>query len=130
MATLTPFLMFTGRAEEALRFYVGLFPDSELRSLQAWGAEGPGQAGTVYQAFARLAGQEVRAMDSPAVHGFTFTPALSLFVMLPNAAETTRCFQALAEGGQVLMPLGEYPFSPSYGWVQDRFGVSWQLSVG
>ncbi len=124
MATMTPFLMFTGQAEEALTFYIGLFADSAMLSL-----ERPATPDGVLQARARIAGHEVRAIDSPAVHGFTFTPAISLFVALADAADVTRCFHALADGGQVLMPLGAYPFSACYGWVQDRFGVSWQLSA-
>ena len=61
--------------------------------------------------------------------GFTFTPAISLFVSCADKAKIAHYFTVLAEGGQVLMPLDTYPFSPKFGWVQDRFGVSWQLSA-
>jgi len=54
---------------------------------------------------------------------------LSMHVTCASEAEIDARFARLSDGGAVLMPLGEYPFSRRYGWVQDRFGVSWQLSV-
>ncbi|MNO02198.1 3-demethylubiquinone-9 3-methyltransferase [compost metagenome] len=62
-------------------------------------------------------------------HGFTFTPAVSLYVNCESEAESDRVYEALSQGGQVLMPLGEYPFSSKFGWVADQFGVSWQLNL-
>lgn len=76
-----------------------------------------------------LAGQDFMCIDSPIRHGFTFTPATSLYVSCQSEAEIDTLFEKLAEGGMVLMPLGEYPFSKRYAWVKDRFGVSWQLSL-
>jgi predicted 3-demethylubiquinone-9 3-methyltransferase (glyoxalase superfamily) len=69
------------------------------------------------------------AIDSAAPHQFTFTPAMSLFVTCDTEEETEKVFEKLAEGGMVMMALGAYPFSKKFGWVQDRFGVSWQVSV-
>jgi predicted 3-demethylubiquinone-9 3-methyltransferase (glyoxalase superfamily) len=66
--------------------------------------------------------------DSPIKHGFTFTPSNSTFVEFDSVAELERVFGLLSEGGQVLMPLGNYGFSERFGWVNDRFGVSWQLN--
>jgi predicted 3-demethylubiquinone-9 3-methyltransferase (glyoxalase superfamily) len=67
------------------------------------------------------------AMDSHIPNEFTFTPASSFFVNCDDEAEIDRLFAALSEGGSVLMPLDAYPFAARYAWVQDRFGVSWQL---
>ena len=67
--------------------------------------------------------------DSPAVHAFDFTPSTSLFVTCESVAQIDRLFAALADGGAVMMPLDAYPFSRRFGWVADRFGVSWQLSL-
>jgi predicted 3-demethylubiquinone-9 3-methyltransferase (glyoxalase superfamily) len=61
---------------------------------------------------------------------FVLNPSISFFVFVDTLAEAERLFAALAEGGTALMPLGEYPWSPRYGWVQDRFGVSWQVIAG
>ncbi len=68
-------------------------------------------------------------IDSPAAHDFTFTPAISLFVQCENEAEIGRLYAALADQGTELMPLGSYGFSAKFGWVNDRFGVSWQLNL-
>jgi predicted 3-demethylubiquinone-9 3-methyltransferase (glyoxalase superfamily) len=68
-------------------------------------------------------------IDSPASHGFSFTPSMSLYVECVSVDEIERLYEALGQGGQVLMPLDSYSFSPKFGWVNDRFGVSWQLTV-
>ena len=126
---ITTFLMFEGEAEEAMTFYVSLFEDAEIVNITRHGAEGPGPEGTVQHATFSLAGQQYMCIDSPAHHGFTFTPAISLFVQCEDEAELDRLYAALAEGGAALMPLGDYGFSRKFGWVNDRFGVSWQLNL-
>jgi predicted 3-demethylubiquinone-9 3-methyltransferase (glyoxalase superfamily) len=131
MTTIAPFLMFVGdrcgQAEAAMALYVSAFDDAEILALEHHG-EDEDESG-VRQGRLRIAGQELRAMDSGHPHAFTFTPAVSLFVTCDTEAEVERAFAALAEGGAILMPLQAYDFSPRFGWVQDRFGVSWQLSV-
>lgn len=130
MATsVRPFLMFEGRANEAIAFYVGLIPDSDIVDIARYGAGEPGPEGTVKFAVVRLAGQQVLFSDSFVSHGFSFTPSLSLFVDCESEADLERIFAALSEGGGVLMPLGNYGFSRRFGWVNDRFGVSWQLNL-
>lgn len=125
---VTTFLMFSGKAEEALRFYVSLLPNSAIDSLVLNGPEEPG-AGTVKHALVTLAGTKVMAIDSHVQHAFTFTPATSLFVEVDSLSQLEHLNTALSAGGQVLMPLGNYGFSQSFAWVQDRWGVSWQLNL-
>lgn len=60
---------------------------------------------------------------------FTMNPSISFFVGCSSEEEVERLWKALSEGGRALMELGEYPFSKKYGWIQDRFGVSWQLML-
>ena len=128
MTTVTPFLMFQdGEAEEAMTFYTGLFDDGEVLLLERFAA-GEGPEGRVRQGVIRVAGQQLRFLDSPARHEFGFTPAVSLFVELDTQEELEKAWAALAEGGTALMPLGDYGFGP-FGWTNDRFGVSWQLSL-
>lgn len=127
--SVRPFLMFEGRANEAIAFYVGLIPNSEIVDVARYGAGEPGPEGTVKFAVVRLAGQQVLFSDSFVSHGFTFTPSLSLFVDCESEVDLERIFAALSEGGGVLMPLGNYGFSRRFGWVNDRFGVSWQLNL-
>ena len=130
MATsVRPFLMFEGRANEAIAFYVGLIPNSDIVDVTRYGAGEPGPEGTVKFAVVRLAGQQVLFSDSFVSHGFSFTPSLSLFVDCESEADLERIFAGLSDGGGVLMPLGNYGFSRRFGWVNDRFGVSWQLNL-
>jgi predicted 3-demethylubiquinone-9 3-methyltransferase (glyoxalase superfamily) len=129
---ITTFLMFEGQAEEAITFYTSLFDDSEILSLTRSGPDGPGgpQAeGTIQRALFTLNGQQYMAIDSFG-HNFTFTPAISLFVQCESEEELDRLYEKLMEGGTAAMPLGDYGFSKKFGWVQDRFGVSWQLNYG
>lgn len=118
-----------GVAREAIEYYVSLFDDGEIVSLTAYGAEGPGPEGTVMRAHFRLAGQDFFASDSFVTHNFGFTPALSIWVETESEAQLDHVFAALADGGQVLMPVEDYGFSARFGWLNDRFGVSWQLNL-
>lgn len=129
MQKVTTFLMFEGRAEEAMNFYTSLFPDSAILDISRYGAEGPGAEGSVIHATFTLAGQELMAIDSFVKHEFTFTPAISLYITCRSEDEIDELYAKLSEGGGVLMPLDAYPFSPKFGWVNDRFGVSWQLTL-
>jgi predicted 3-demethylubiquinone-9 3-methyltransferase (glyoxalase superfamily) len=127
--TVAPFLMFEGAAGEALELYTAAFDDAEVVDVQRFGEDGPGKPGTIERAVLRLGDQQVRLFDSDVEHAFGFTPAVSLFVELDSAEEVDAAFAALSAGGEVLMGLETYPFSPRFAWINDRFGVSWQLSV-
>lgn len=124
---INPFLMFAKDAETAMRFYASLFPDARIESLVRYGAEGPGTEGSVKQATLLLLDRKLEFFDSPVRHAFTFTPAISFAVTCDNAAEVDALFAKLSDGGQVLMGLDTYPFAKRFGWVNDKFGVSWQL---
>jgi predicted 3-demethylubiquinone-9 3-methyltransferase (glyoxalase superfamily) len=129
---ITTFLMFEGQAEEAMTFYTSLFDDSEIVGITKYGPDGPGgpeAEGTVQHALFTLKGQQYMAIDSFG-HEFTFTPSISLFVQCDSEEELETLYEKLSEGGEVLMPLNNYGFSTKFGWVNDRFGVSWQLNYG
>ncbi|HEX7449239.1 MAG TPA: VOC family protein [Pirellulales bacterium] len=127
--SIKTFLMFEGSAEAAMNFYVSLFKGSKIVHVERYGPGQHGAEGTVKIADFNLAGHELRCIDSPMKHGFTFTPSISLFVECESEEELEHAFQQLSEGGGVLMPLGNYGFSTKFGWVNDRFGVSWQLNL-
>lgn len=129
MKSMTPFLMFEGSAEAAMNLYVAVFPGAAILEIERWGAGEPGAEGSVKGARFSVAGQTVRCFDSPVKHAFTFTPASSLFVECDSDEEIDRIAAALGEGGGVLMPLANYGFSRRFTWLNDRFGVSWQLNV-
>ncbi|AFQ12390.1 VOC family protein [Bacillus mobilis] len=126
---ITTFLMFEGKAEEAMNFYTSLFDQSEIVSISRYDENGPGKEGTVIQATFTLHGQEFMCIDSYVNHNFTFTPAMSLYVTCNTEEEIETAFNKLAEDGAVLMPLGAYPFSKKFGWLNDKYGVSWQLTL-
>ncbi len=127
--SVTPFLMFEGAAEEAMTFYVSLFPRSDIHNIDRYGPGEPGKEGSVRRADFTVAGQRIMCIDSPAPHAFTFTPSVSLFVECDNEAELEAAFARLVDSGAALMPLANYGFSKKFGWVNDRFGVSWQLNL-
>ncbi|PFD33351.1 hypothetical protein CN285_26880 [Bacillus cereus] len=126
---ITTFLMFEGNAEEAMNFYTSLFDQSEIVSISRYDANGPGKEGTVIHATFTLNGQEFMCIDSFVKHDFTFTPAMSLYVTCETEEEIETVFNKLAQDGAILMPLGSYPFSKKFGWLNDRYGVSWQLTL-
>ena len=126
---MTPFLMFQGAAGEAVDLYVSLFGDSGIRRLERYGPGEPGAEGSVTRADITVAGRELICIGSPVEHDFGFTPAVSLFVECDDETELQAAFERLSAAGEVLMPLDDYGFSRRFGWVNDRFGVSWQLNL-
>jgi predicted 3-demethylubiquinone-9 3-methyltransferase (glyoxalase superfamily) len=123
------FLMFEGQAEEAMNFYRSVFKNAEILSIHRYGAEVPGAEGKIVHATFSLYGQVFMCMDSNIKHDFTFTPSMSLYVSCATEAEIDSIFEQLSQGGNVRMPLSTYPFSPKFGWVDDRYRVSWQLNL-
>ena len=129
MTTARPFLMFQGgSAQAALDLYFATLPDSRMVRVEHYAQGEPGPVGSIKVAVFTLCGREFMCSDSPIRHGFTFTPSSSTFVEFDSVAELERVFGILSEGGQVLMSLDNYGFSQRFGWINDRFGVSWQLN--
>jgi len=133
MQKTTTFFMFVGeqfgKAEEAIHFYVSLFKNSRIINIARYGAGEQGTEGAISHAVFTLNGQEYMAMESNLEHQFTFTPAVSIFVNCETDEEIDTLFQKLSESGSVLMELNKYPFSEKYGWVTDKYGLSWQLNL-
>ena len=129
MQQVTTFLMFEGNAEEALNFYVSLFENSSITNITRYEAGEIGKEGSIKLATFSLNGQEFMCIDSFIKHNFTFTPAMSLYVNFDKEADIDHIFNEFSKEGQVLMPLGVYPFSEKYAWCSDKFGVSWQLNL-
>ena len=128
--TVTPFLMFQeGKASAAIDYYLAAFPGARVEGLEHFGAGEQGPEGTVKAARLVIANQVLRVFDSPAPHAFGFTPAISFFIDLTSEEELRALVEKLVDGGQALMPLNNYGFSRLFAWVNDRFGVSWQLNL-
>jgi predicted 3-demethylubiquinone-9 3-methyltransferase (glyoxalase superfamily) len=116
-------------AENAMNFYVELFDNSRIINVQRWGKDGPVEEGRIMQATFELDGNLFMCSDSPPVHDWDFTPAVSIYIECENESELERLFSKLSENGKVTMPLDNYGFSQKFGWVIDQFGVSWQLNL-
>lgn len=111
-----PCIWFDNQGKEAATFYCEVFHDTEIKSSMPMV--------TMFS----IKGKSFMALDG----GPTFrpNPAISFFVICQTEAEINHAWAKLSEGGQALMPLNTYPWSKKYGWIQDKYGVSWQLSLG
>ncbi|MHB9131781.1 MAG: VOC family protein [Armatimonadota bacterium] len=122
MQKITPFLWFDKEAGEAAQLYTSVFADSKIKETTLL-RDTP--SGTTKIVSVELYGQEFTLMSAGPL--FTFNPSISFLVACPTKDEVERIWGQLSQGGQALMELGEYPFSEKYGWLQDRYGVSWQI---
>ncbi|ALG84319.1 VOC family protein [Gordonia phthalatica] len=126
MTQIRPFLMFQGAvAAQAIELYLAAFPDGKVLSSKPQPEESKG----IMLAELDLAGQRVLVSDSAVDHAFDFTPSSSLFVDVETREELERLVDVLGKDGATLMPLDDYGFSTAFAWVNDRFGVSWQLNL-
>jgi len=124
------FLTFQdNNAENAMNFYVELFDNSKIIDLQRWGKEAPGEEGKIMFATFDLNGSRFMCSDSPPVHDWDFSPAVSNYIDCGSESELERLFSKLSEKGHIAMPLNNYGFSQKFAWVIDQFGVSWQLNL-
>lgn len=138
MQKISPCLWFDRNCEDAVNFYLSVFPNSKITTLKRYPADIPvgpmtDMAGRILTVIFELSGYQFQALDGGPM--FTMNPSVSFFVNFdPSrsraAADLDAMWAKLSERGTALMPLQEYPFSKRYGWVQDRFGVSWQLMLG
>lgn len=128
MQKITPCLWFNN-AEEAVNFYTYIFKNSKVGNISYYGEAGyeihQKPAGTVLTIEFELNGQAFTALNG-GPH-FTPNPSISFFVNCATEHEVDRLWEGLSDGGKPLMPLDSYPFSEKYGWVQDKYGISWQL---
>jgi predicted 3-demethylubiquinone-9 3-methyltransferase (glyoxalase superfamily) len=133
MQKIIPNFWFDHNAKEAVDFYLSVFPGSNIRSQQFYpDSEAEGLAD-----FQKDLAGKVLTIDFD-ISGFRFTainadttfkpnPSISFFYTTNSIQESDELWQKLKHGGKALMELGEYPFSKYYGWVQDKYGYSWQL---
>lgn len=113
---IIPFLWFNNQAEEAANFYSSIFKNSHINSVSPM-----------------ITNFSLNGLNFMALNGgpqFKFTNAISLFVTCNNEDEINSIWSKLSEKGTVLMELNEYPWSKKYGWVNDQYGLSWQLFLG
>jgi predicted 3-demethylubiquinone-9 3-methyltransferase (glyoxalase superfamily) len=122
MQKITPHLWFDKEAEEASKFYMSLFEDSKLKDKTVLNNT---PSGTVDMITIELSGQEFVLLSAGPY--FKFTPAVSFLIACNTVAEVEMLWGKLIENGEALMPLDTYPHSKKYGWVMDKYGLSWQV---
>lgn len=117
MQKLNTFLWFDGQAEQAVAFYLSVFPKAKAGKVMRWGDVGPGPKGSVLTASFELNGQEFTAMNGGPE--YKFTPAISFMIPCETQQEVDEYWDKLLAGGG----------QPSAcGWLTDKFGVSWQVT--
>ena len=116
MQKITPFLWFDNQAEEAVRFYASIFKNSKIGKIARYGEAGPGPAGSVMVASVELEGISFTALNGGP--NFKFTPAVSFVIDCKSQEEVDYFWEKLSEGGR----------TDQCGWLQDKFGLSWQVT--
>ena len=115
MQKITTFLWFDNQAEEAANFYVSIFKNSRIGKISRYGDAGPGPKGAAMLVTFQIEGQEFIALNGGPQ--FKFTPAISLLVNCETQQEVDQLWDRLSEGGQ----------KSRCGWLQDKYGLSWQV---
>lgn len=123
MKKIIPHLWFDKEAKEASALYVSLFENSKIKNVSTITDTPSGDCDIVNFS---LAGQDFMSISAGPY--FKLNPAISLFVVFDNEAEIDEVWNKLIEGGKALMPYQNYPWAHKYGWLQDKYGLSWQLS--
>lgn len=122
MQKISPHLWFDREAKEAAEFYTSIFKDSKINNTTTLHGTPSGMVDIVT---IELLGQEFMLISAGPL--FKFNPSISFLVACKTKNEVDALWEKLSEGGMALMELGEFPFSERYGWIQDRYGLSWQL---
>jgi predicted 3-demethylubiquinone-9 3-methyltransferase (glyoxalase superfamily) len=132
MQKIVPCLWYDNDAEAAMRRYAALIPGSSVGAIARYGKAGHDihgrPEGSVMTVEADLGGTKVVGLNG-GPH-FRFTPAISFFVTLEDAAAVDRLWEGLLDGGKEMMPLQAYDWSARYGWLADRWGMTWQIALG
>ncbi len=128
MQKITPFLWFDKEAEDAAKFYTTLFKNASIGTVARYPGDTPGgPEGAVMTVAFTIDGTNFTAINAGPM--FSTNPSVSFYVTCASEEEVDSYWKALSEGGKVLMELNTYPWSKKYGWIEDKFGVSWQLFV-
>lgn len=122
MRKITPHLWFDNQAREAAEFYVSLLPGSKITNVTTISGTPSGDCDIV--SF-ELAGSPFMAISAGPL--FKFNPSISFHIRCATKEEVDAIWEKLSPGGNVLMPLDSYPFSERYGWLADKYGLSWQV---
>jgi predicted 3-demethylubiquinone-9 3-methyltransferase (glyoxalase superfamily) len=120
---ITPHLWFDKEAKEAAKFYTSVFKNSKIKDTSTIRNTPSGDTDIVS---IELFGQEFTLISAGPL--FKFNPSISFLVACRTRDDVDKLWKELSKGGKALMDLGAYPFSERYGWIQDKYGLSWQLT--
>lgn len=123
------YLLFQGDAEAALNLYKQTFRDIEVNQIHRYPSDSGEMAGKLLPTRVRIGDHQLMLADTPNPHEFTFTPSTSIYINFESEEELIEVHDMLCDGGDVLMPLDDYGFSEQYAWINDPYGVSWQLNL-
>ncbi len=110
-----PCLWFDGNAKEAASFYCSIIKNSKITT------------DTPMVVMFELGGKKFMGLNGGPM--FKINPSISIFILCESIAETNKVWDKLIDGGKAMMPIDKYPWSERYGWLQDKFGLTWQVSV-
>jgi len=131
MQKITPFLWFDDSAKEAASFYTSIFKNSEIKGINYYGESGGKVSekpkGSVMIVSFRLQGQDFVALNGGPY--FAISPAIPFVINCQTNQELDELWNNLSDSGIMLMNLDKYPFSEKFGWLSDKYGVSWQLTL-
>lgn len=129
---ISPMVWFDHQAEEAAKFYTSIFPNSKICHKNLDKVEGNNlhhkSEGAPISVTFELDGFKFAAVDG-GLH-LKLNPSISFFVTYDSLNQIDAVWDQLAEGATILMPLDRYKWSNKYGWLEDRYGISWQISLG
>ncbi|MGB0891555.1 MAG: VOC family protein [Flavobacteriaceae bacterium] len=136
----TTFLTFVGnqcgKAQEAINFYISIFPNSEIKKIIKYSdGEAGGTPELIKYGVFSLNNTDYMISESNYNHAWSFTPGVSIFVDCNSETEIDTLFEKLsANGGKVMVPLdnydsGDYGFGQKFGWCEDKYGISWQVNL-
>lgn len=123
MQKIVPHLWFDKEAKEATALYTSLFPNSKVGTLTTLNDTPSGDTDII--SF-KLSGLDFMAINAGPI--FKFNPSISMFVVFESESEIENVWKKLVEGGKELMPYDTYPWAKKYVWLQDKYGLTWQLS--
>ena len=122
MQKITPFLWFDDNAVDAMEFYTSIFENAKVTQIMRAGSDG-----AIFGGAFEIAGQQFNTLNGGPM--FKLTPAISFYVHCQSEPEIDQLWRRFSPGGSALMDLAEYPFSKKFGWIQDKFGLTWQFNL-
>ena len=112
-----------------MNFYTSVFTDAQILKISRYKENDKETTGSIKRGIFSINKKRILCSDTSLEHNWKFTPAMSLYIECGSKEEIIELFTQLSKNGEIFMPLDNYGFSRQFGWVADKFGVSWQLNL-